>query len=180
MSEYVDKRECHQGPGQINREAFFIRSSSLPSPNTVHVSTTTTNQRFANKTQLRGSLSSADPAKQELQWWLHNLELYNGKSLLAQTPIVIQNISLDASKNGWGAFCQGQRTAGPWSRQERDLHINTLELKAVNIALRTFTDLSGKERYSRSYRNGQHDSSVISCQNSKVCPINCHVTWLGG
>ena len=39
---------------------------------------------------------------------------------------------------GWGAFCQGQKTRGPWSVQERRHHINILELKAINL-VRTFT-----------------------------------------
>jgi len=75
-------------------------------------------------------------SKQELLWWLRNLELCNGKSLIQMPPQLI--IQTDASKTGWGASCQGQATGGAWSKEERQLHINVLELKAVNLALLSF------------------------------------------
>ena len=43
-----------------------------------------------------------------------------------------------ASLQGWGAFCNGVRTKGPWSPQEQTLHINCLELLAASLAVRTF------------------------------------------
>ena len=68
---------------------------------------------------------------------VNNIRLNNGKSLLWKPPQLL--IRSDASKEGWGAYCQGKRTGGPWSERERDLHINLLELKAANFAILTFT-----------------------------------------
>ena len=76
-------------------------------------------------------------AKQELLWWVQNLKLFNGRFLIqTQAQMVIQT---DASKTGWGASCQGLTTRGVWSKQERTLHINVLELLAVKLALLSFT-----------------------------------------
>ena len=40
---------------------------------------------------------------------------------------------------GGGAICNGISTEGMWSAQERNYHINILELLAVKLAIRTFT-----------------------------------------
>ena len=46
----------------------------------------------------------------------------------------------DASNEGWGAHLDQSSTKGLWSDQEKRLHINVLELKAVSVALRSFKD----------------------------------------
>ena len=46
----------------------------------------------------------------------------------------------DASDEGWGAHLEQSSTQGLWSPQEKGLHINVLELKAVFLALRHFKD----------------------------------------
>ena len=43
-----------------------------------------------------------------------------------------------SKKTGWVVPCQGLTTQGVWSRQERPLHINLLELLAVKLALLSF------------------------------------------
>ena len=44
----------------------------------------------------------------------------------------------DASLQRWGATCNGVQTRGPWSPQKQILHINSLELLAATLAIRTF------------------------------------------
>ena len=46
----------------------------------------------------------------------------------------------DASNEGWGAHLEKNSTQSLWSPQEKGLHINVLELKAVFLALRHFKD----------------------------------------
>ena len=46
----------------------------------------------------------------------------------------------DASNEGWGAHLDQRSTKGLWSDQEKKLHINVLELKAVSLARRNFKD----------------------------------------
>ena len=48
------------------------------------------------------------------------------------------------SLTGWGSHLN-LTAAGVWFREEGDLHINVLEMKAVQLALNTFLDsLAGK------------------------------------
>ena len=74
--------------------------------------------------------------KEDLQWWELHLSNWNGRSLISQQSSM--TIISDASLQGWGAFCNGVRTRGPWSPQEQTLHINCLELLAASLAVRTF------------------------------------------
>ena len=44
-------------------------------------------------------------SKEELQWWIQNLQIFNGRYLFQ--PQNFLTIRTDASKRGWGAVCQG-------------------------------------------------------------------------
>ena len=72
-------------------------------------------------------------SKTELLWWITNLDLCNGRSLIQRPAQVL--IQTDASKKGWGATCNGISTGGMWSAQEMKYHINILELLAVKLAI---------------------------------------------
>ena len=73
----------------------------------------------------------------ELNWWIINLKIIQGKPVNIVPPQVI--ISTDASLSAWGAHMEGGSTIGDqWSPSERLLHINILELLAVELALKTF------------------------------------------
>ena len=81
-------------------------------------------------------------AKIELEWWIKNINLQNGNPILVNPPEMY--MSTDAAKGtsgGWGAECQGQSTGGPWTMEEKKLHINVLELLAAELGLKTFTKL---------------------------------------
>jgi hypothetical protein len=80
----------------------------------------------------------------ELEWWKKNIRLWNGKSILPQTPQ--QVIYVDASDSGWGCslVLPGNETKtayGHWNYQEAQMSINWRELQAAFIALKTFPDL---------------------------------------
>ena len=47
-------------------------------------------------------------------------------------------IQSDASPTGLGAVYNGVSTGGSWSLQERTMHINCLELLAVDLAMKSF------------------------------------------
>ena len=61
---------------------------------------------------------------------------WNGKTLIQRDIDLV--IDSDASLERWGACCSKQRTGGPWSQQERLMHINCLELLAATLATKTF------------------------------------------
>ena len=74
-----------------------------------------------------------------LRWWLLEENVLSGQPL---HPIrhALQ-LFTDASKEGWGAHLNDRTARGSWSLPESRLHINYLELKAVLLALKEFTDL---------------------------------------
>lgn len=74
-------------------------------------------------------------AKQEITWWIENLEKVNGKMISYGSPNLI--LETDASKVGWGAAVMSENsyTQGRWDKFESLLHINILELKAVKYGL---------------------------------------------
>ena len=65
--------------------------------------------------------------------------LLQGKSFSPPPPCLL--ISSDASNLGWGAFLDPYHVSGIWSPQESHLHIYSLELLAVYLALQSFEDL---------------------------------------
>jgi Reverse transcriptase (RNA-dependent DNA polymerase)/DNA N-6-adenine-methyltransferase (Dam) len=73
--------------------------------------------------------------KEDFTWWLQRVPC-------ARNNIKVDSYRLeifsDASKTGWGAFCNGKRCHGFWSDLEREEHINILELKAAFLALKSF------------------------------------------
>ncbi|XP_044588713.1 uncharacterized protein LOC123267891 [Cotesia glomerata] len=48
----------------------------------------------------------------------------------------VRTIYSDSSMSGWGAYCNGETANGLWNQEEKDLHINHLELKAAFLALK--------------------------------------------
>ena len=76
---------------------------------------------------------------QEFQWWFNNLEICNDKLFVSPTSKTV--IQSDASKKGWGAYCQKMSIGGQGSLQESSLHINVLGLLAIKLALLTFSKM---------------------------------------
>ena len=72
----------------------------------------------------------------ELKWWIESINQWNGKSMIRPSPDM--TITTDASMTGWGAHCGEEKTQGLWTEEEKKLHINALELKAVLFALKSF------------------------------------------
>ncbi|XP_044147245.1 uncharacterized protein LOC122935540 [Bufo gargarizans] len=77
-------------------------------------------------------------AREELRWWIDNLEAWNGRAIFGFQPDFV--VESDASLKGWGAHCQGISTGGRWSEEESRLHINALELLAGSFAIRSFSN----------------------------------------
>ena len=102
-------------------------------------------------------------ALEELKWWLLNIDSVNDS--LIRPPIPTLFVTTDASKTGWGAVFQGQRTNGRWSDDERLQHINILELKAAFLALKSF------------FKNQSHKIVCLRMDNTTAI---AHVNNKGG
>lgn len=51
-------------------------------------------------------------------------------------------LTTDASPWGWGAHMEGALAHGTWREDEASLHINILELRAIQLALEAFQALA--------------------------------------
>jgi hypothetical protein len=90
-----------------------------------------------------GSVTLSEESLIQLDWWIKELPKWNGKTMIPEVPQSI--IYTDASNLGWGATLNNQLTIhGKWNWQERLLHINHLELKAIHFALLAFKDISNQ------------------------------------
>ena len=56
-------------------------------------------------------------------------------------PLPGLTLTTDASRSGWGAVLPPLRTSGRWSPADARVHINSLELRAVFLALKDFEDV---------------------------------------
>ena len=92
---------------------------------------------LAQQQNYEAEITLTPECKEELQWWIECLDQHNGQSFLTSVPDM--TIRTDASKQGWGAVMDQERTQGVWSQMESKLHINILELRAGNFAVRAFT-----------------------------------------
>ncbi|XP_011883838.1 PREDICTED: uncharacterized protein LOC105570987 [Vollenhovia emeryi] len=73
----------------------------------------------------------------DFKWWSNTLRCSPISSPL-NSPEFSFVIYTDASLTGWGASMENQSTHGWWSDEEKAEHINFLELKAVEYALKCF------------------------------------------
>lgn len=73
--------------------------------------------------------------KGDLDWWAQKI-LYTSNQI--RSDIFAWEIFTDSSTTGWGACVNKVSTYGWWSKEEKERHINYLELKAVYYGLQCF------------------------------------------
>lgn len=71
----------------------------------------------------------------DLAWWSQNIH-----STFNHLGTITYDLEIftDASRTGWGAFCNNTRVNGGWKECEQEFHINYLELLAIFMALKCF------------------------------------------
>ena len=95
-----------------------------------------------------------EEARRDLSWWMVRDHLLVGVRF--GTPAPDLHLYSDASSSGWGAHLLDQNVSGVWSAQEKLLHINLLEMKALFLALQAFQEVV----------SGHHVTAM--CDNSTV------------
>ena len=78
--------------------------------------------------------------RRDLSWWMVRDHLLTGVRFGTPAPDLHQYS--DASCSGWGAHLLDQHVSGVWSDQEKLLHINLLEMKALFLGLQAFREMS--------------------------------------
>ena len=76
--------------------------------------------------------------RRDMSWWMVRGHLLTGVRF--GTPAPDLHLYSDASCSGWGAHLLDQHVSGVWSSQEKLLHINLLEMKALFLALQAFRE----------------------------------------
>lgn len=83
------------------------------------------------------------PTKDDLTWWYHALESWNGR-LIKTKPVEAQLVT-DASQTGWGGVLNGKQAAGYWDKQIAQMPSNYREHLAILLTIKAFEhDLKGK------------------------------------
>lgn len=90
-----------------------------------------------NRGNYDASMHVSIKMKEELQWWFTNVHKQFRKIDKGNPETVIQT---DSSLLGWGFVYEGNKAGGRWTDQEKTLHINVLELKAILFALKALGD----------------------------------------
>ena len=90
-------------------------------------------QALINRKQnYEGSVVLNEESKKEIKWWIKE-GVHSNKEISHGNPDII--MTTDSSMTGWGAFIDNKSTQGLWNEEERKLHINALEIKAVLLGI---------------------------------------------
>ena len=77
--------------------------------------------------------------REDLSWWLVRDHILQGVQF--GTPPPDLHLYSDASRSGWGAHLLDRFVSGVWSMEEKLLHINLLEMKAMFLVLQSFREV---------------------------------------
>ena len=88
-----------------------------------------------NGGNFEGFTSLCKSSFSEISWWVNNVTT-SSKPIRCQP--INNYIETDASSHGWGANHENITTGGRWRPSEAKLHINCLELLAVELALHAY------------------------------------------
>ena len=83
-----------------------------------------TSALLKNQQRYSAQMILSKESREELQWWIDNLEGWNGKLFIKIATVNRLEVETDASNKGWGAICNEITTQGRWTQPETRLHIN--------------------------------------------------------
>ncbi|XP_064645941.1 uncharacterized protein LOC135499210 [Lineus longissimus] len=108
--------------------------------------------------------------KADLKWLIEQLRNHNGKATISTKPTGDFTIQCVlgvgyASLTGWGAVIETSKDVaqGRWTKEETRLHINVLELKVVEIALKSLA-----RQAKNCHRHFRLDNSSAVAQINKL------------
>lgn len=104
------------------------------------------------------TINLTEEIKCDISWWLKNIDKSFNKFKLNKFRLEIFS---DASRTGWGAYCDGKKSYGFWTENEKTLHINELELMAAFFGIKVFT----KDLFDCEILLRIDNTTAISCIN---------------
>ena len=118
----------------------------------------------------------SETAKEDLNWWLNNVQKYPVEVVKASPSLTL---TTDASLDGWGAVRGEISTGGHWTMEEKSCHINVLELKAVLFGIKALC----KDEKSITVRVQTDNSTTKACINRigsarEACNSVTRLLWL--
>ena len=124
-------------------------------------------------------MTLSEQSRQDLQWLLDNLKDASAPVMQSKPDFTIYT---DASNAGWGCYDPQQqvKSGGQWSTEEKNCHINYLELKGVFFGLKC---LCTDNRISH-VRIMTDNTTAVACINkqgstkSKMCNEISREIWL--
>ena len=125
------------GNGQGYRSPIIHYTNSETCKDSIKVSSITAIVCLKEKMNYQPVITLNTKSRTELTWRIEKLRFCNGRTFSQLNPQMI--IQTDASLTGWGAVCNRVQTSRQWSEEERTLHINVVEILAINLALFFFT-----------------------------------------
>ena len=99
-----------------------------------HIQWALRSQWKISQNRLTESVIVTAAAKRAITWWCDEDQVLKGTLVRLPDPSI--DVQTDASTSGWGGHSGTRTFSGIWSKEERSLHINVLELRAVILTLR--------------------------------------------
>ena len=100
--------------------------------------------------------------RRDLFWWMV-------RGVRFGTPPPDLHLYSDASCSGWGAHLLDQHVSGVWSDQEKLLHINLLEMKALFLGLLWLVSWKGRCSSQRHCSSSCGLSNTLAPRQGLVC-----------
>ncbi|RUA04502.1 MAG: hypothetical protein DSY43_06170 [Gammaproteobacteria bacterium] len=130
----------------------------------------------ANRGNFDKPMTLSASAKLELDWWIENVQRsYN--PITREEPAC--TLTTDACNEGWGAVYNDSSTGGLWSTEEKQHHINYLELLAVFLGMKTFL-IHEKGKHARLMIDNSTSVAIINNMGtSHSYDLNtlCKIIW---
>ena len=138
-----NKKDPVKMPGSVKHPGYYCKELAVfPAPLHYRYLQQAKNSVLRFYKSYEAAVHLDSECLQEVQWWKDNLVAWNGKALFQQSTDLV--IETDASRQGWGAYCQGMSTGGRWLPEETSYHTNCLELLAGSLVIMSFTKNKAK------------------------------------
>ena len=131
-------REIPDGSGELLYHGLTPSSALAGVPRSPGFARAAGSSRTPSDAHFTVASEGAREVRWDLSWWMVRDHLLTGVQFGTSSPDL--HLYSDAFCLGWGAHHLDQHVSGVWSDQEKLLHINLLEMKALFLGLQSFRE----------------------------------------